>query len=152
MIITGFLLFLFVITCILLTVVILLQSSKGEGLASGAFGGTGMQSIFGGRGAGTFLSKLTTWLAIAFIVLALILAKFYGGSSAINPEELQKEQSQSAISETTEPLETTPEGETLEAETKTEAEGTKSEGVKEPTKTETPAEKSETPDETKGAP
>jgi len=152
MIITGFLLFLFVITCILLTVVILLQSSKGEGLASGAFGGTGMQSIFGGRGAGTFLSKLTTWLAIAFIVLALILAKFYGGSSAINPEELQKEQSQSAISETTEPLETTPEGETLEAETKTEAEGTKSEGVKEPTKTETPAEKSATPDETKGAP
>ncbi len=111
-----------------------------------------MQSIFGGRGAGTFLSKLTTWLAIAFIVLALILAKFYGGSSAINPEELQKEQSQSAISETTEPLETTPEGETLEAETKTEAEGTKSEGVKEPTKTETPAEKSATPDETKGGP
>jgi len=147
MIITGFLLFLFVITCILLTVVILLQSGKGEGLASGVFGGTGMQSIFGGRGAATFLSKFTTWLAIAFIVLALLLAKFYGGSSAPKLEELQKEQSQSAVSETTEAPATTPEGETPEAETG--AEGEKSEGA---TKTEVPAEKTETPNETKGGP
>ena len=37
-----------------------IQSAKGEGLA-GAFGGTSLTgTVFGGRGAATFLSKATT--------------------------------------------------------------------------------------------
>ena len=79
-IIVGFILVLFVPACILLPVIILLQDSKGEGLSSSAFGGAGgsMQSVLGGQGAATFLSKVTTWLAIGFMVMALFLMRFYG--------------------------------------------------------------------------
>lgn len=60
--------------CLGLIISVLLQSSKGEGLA-GAFGGGGMTgTVFGGRGAATFLAKATTVLAISFFASALILS------------------------------------------------------------------------------
>ncbi len=62
-----------VIVCIALIVVVLLQSSKGGGLA-GAFGGGGGQTMFGGQETATFLSRTTTYLAVAFMVLSLSLA------------------------------------------------------------------------------
>ena len=67
-IIVGFILVLFVPACILLPIIILLQDSKGEGLSSSAFGGAGgsMQSVLGGQGAATFLSKVTTWFQSGF--------------------------------------------------------------------------------------
>ena len=68
----ALLLIFFVLVALLQTVVILLQSSKGGGLA-GAFGGGGMNTAFGSRGTATFLSKLTTGFAVAFMVIALIL-------------------------------------------------------------------------------
>jgi preprotein translocase subunit SecG len=56
-----------VIICLGLMLVVLMQSSKGEGLA-GAFGGGGISgAVFGGRGAATFLSRATTVLAICFM-------------------------------------------------------------------------------------
>jgi preprotein translocase subunit SecG len=57
------------IVCILLVIVVLLQSAKGEGLA-GAFGGGGglTGAVFGGRGAASFLSKSTTILAVVFMI------------------------------------------------------------------------------------
>ena len=64
------------LVCILLVVVVLMQSSKGEGLA-GAFGGGGSGltgAVFGGRGAASFLSKATTVLAIIFMINCGILA------------------------------------------------------------------------------
>jgi len=77
-----FLLILHVIGCVGLIISILMQSSKGGGL-SGVFGGGGggMGSVFGGRGVASFLSKLTTILAIAFFVICLILGKITGPSS-----------------------------------------------------------------------
>ena len=61
-----------VIICIALVVVVLLQSSKGEGLAGSAFGGGGgggmSGAVFGGRGAASFLSKLTTIFAVVFML------------------------------------------------------------------------------------
>jgi preprotein translocase subunit SecG len=61
-----------IISCGLMLVV-LMQSSKGEGLA-GAFGGGGLSgAVFGGRGAATFLSKATTVLAILFMVSCITL-------------------------------------------------------------------------------
>jgi len=57
-----------VIVCVALIMVVLLQSSKGEGLAGTSFTGGMSGSVFGGRGAAGFLSKATTVLAIVFMV------------------------------------------------------------------------------------
>jgi len=68
----GFLLFLHIVVCILLIIIILLQSGKSADLA-GAFGGAGSQSTFGPRGTATILSKATTVLAVMFMVITLLL-------------------------------------------------------------------------------
>jgi preprotein translocase subunit SecG len=62
-----------VIICTALVITVLLQAGKGGGLA-GAFGGGAAQTIFGGRGAATFLSKATSWLAVGFMVMSILLA------------------------------------------------------------------------------
>ncbi len=56
----------------LLIIVVLLQSGKSADLA-GAFGGYGSQSTFGPRGTASFLSKMTTTLAILFMLSSLML-------------------------------------------------------------------------------
>jgi preprotein translocase subunit SecG len=61
-----------VVVCFVLILVVLLQSSKGGGLA-GAFGAGG-QTMFGGQETATFLSRMTTYLAVTFMVLSLVLA------------------------------------------------------------------------------
>lgn len=71
-----FLVVLHVLIAVLMVVVILMQSSKGGGLAGafgGAGGGGGSQSLFGGRGAASFLQKLTVALAIIFMLLAIAI-------------------------------------------------------------------------------
>jgi preprotein translocase subunit SecG len=62
----------FVINCLVLIVVVLLQSGKAADLA-GAFGGAGSQTAFGPRGAASALSSATTWCAIMFMICALAL-------------------------------------------------------------------------------
>ena len=59
--------------CLVLIVVVLLQTGKRADLA-GAFGGGGSQTAFGARGAATFLSKATTGAAILFMLTSLTLA------------------------------------------------------------------------------
>jgi len=69
--------------CIALMAAILLQSGKGGGLA-GTFGAGSSQTLFGGRGAATFLSRATTVLAVTFFVTSLTLgleASRSGGGS-----------------------------------------------------------------------
>ena len=69
---TIFLLILQMIVSLALIVVVLLQSGKSAGL-SGAIAG-GAEAIFGKKkGMDQFLSKITIWLAAAFMVLTLIL-------------------------------------------------------------------------------
>ena len=66
-----FVLLLHIASCIILILVVLLQSGKAADLA-GAFGGGGSQTAFGARGAQTFLSKMTTGAAVrTYNVLAL---------------------------------------------------------------------------------
>jgi preprotein translocase subunit SecG len=62
----------FVLNCLVLIIVVLLQSGKAADLA-GAFGGAGSQTAFGPRGAANVLSKATTWCAIMFMVCAFAL-------------------------------------------------------------------------------
>ena len=62
----------FVLNCLFLIVVVLLQSGKAADIA-GAFGGAGSQTAFGPRGAATVLSQATTWCAVMFMVCALAL-------------------------------------------------------------------------------
>jgi preprotein translocase subunit SecG len=63
----------FVLNCLVLVIVVLLQSGKAADLA-GAFGGAGSQTAFGPRGAATVLSQATTWCAVMFMVCAMALA------------------------------------------------------------------------------
>ncbi len=79
-----------IIVCLILVVVVLLQSGKAADLA-GAFGGMGSQTVFGPRGSATLLSKATTISAIIFMVTSLtlsILATRAGGSAT--PDLLKK--------------------------------------------------------------
>src|SRR6202451_1070347 len=62
----------FVMNCLVLIIIVLLQSGKAADLA-GAFGGAGSQTAFGPRGAATLLSQATTWCAVMFMICALAL-------------------------------------------------------------------------------
>jgi len=80
------LIILYVVVCIALVVIVLLQSGKGGGL-TGIFGsGGGGQTIFGAR-AGDVMTKTTTVLAVCFMVFSLVLAIL----SANRTSSLEKE-------------------------------------------------------------
>lgn len=60
-----------ILACFFLIAIVLLQSGKGAEMGA-AFGGSS-QTLFGSRGAATFLNKLTTIAAIVFMLTSLIL-------------------------------------------------------------------------------
>jgi preprotein translocase subunit SecG len=62
-----------VLVCVMVMLVVLIQPGKSGGLGA-ALGGAGAQQIFGGRGAGNFLTR-TTWIAASvFFVTSITLA------------------------------------------------------------------------------
>jgi preprotein translocase subunit SecG len=70
-------------------VVVLMQSSKGDGL-SGTFGGAAgsMGTMFGTRRTADFLSKGTWWLAGSLAILAIAINLFFlPGQAAANQKE-----------------------------------------------------------------
>ncbi len=68
------LILLLVLDCLALTVVVLLQSGKGGGLAAGFGGaGTGME-MMGSRQTATFLHNATKWLGGAFLVICFAIS------------------------------------------------------------------------------
>jgi preprotein translocase subunit SecG len=69
---TTLLIIIHVIACIFLISIVLLQSGKGAEMGA-AFGGSS-QTIFGSRGASTFLNKLTTSAAVVFMLTSLTLS------------------------------------------------------------------------------
>lgn len=79
---SAFLMVIHVFVCVFLIISILLQSSKGGGLAGMFGGGGGMGSVFGGRGAASFLSKVTLWLGVGFAVTSISIALMSLGSSS----------------------------------------------------------------------
>ncbi|HEV8397820.1 MAG TPA: preprotein translocase subunit SecG [Vicinamibacterales bacterium] len=63
----------YVITCMVLVLVILLQQGKGGDIAN-AFGGGASQAAFGARSGATVLSRATAIGAIIFVVGAIVLS------------------------------------------------------------------------------
>ena len=65
-----------VIMCIALIMIVLLQTGKGADMGA-AFGGA-TQTVFGSSGPAGFLNKLTTAVAILFMITSLTLCYFSG--------------------------------------------------------------------------
>lgn len=80
---------LFGLTCVVLILIILIQKGRGGGL-SAAFGGGGGSSILGSK-TGDFLTWVTIILVGFFLLLAVVMGKFYRpspgsyGESAVPP-------------------------------------------------------------------
>ena len=79
----GLAVFIFVVVCILLMGIILLQSSKTGGMGA-AMGGGAINTAFGGQGADKLLVKITSGLAVAFMGLAIIIGMMKNPDSRID--------------------------------------------------------------------
>lgn len=78
-IVEGLLWVLFVLACLLVSAVILLQEGKGGGLGE-AFGGAGAQT-FGVKAGG--ITKFTGYLAVGIVILAVAITNMRSGSSLV---------------------------------------------------------------------
>ena len=72
-----------VAACIFMVAVVLLQSGKGAEMGA-SFGSSGSQSVFGAGGGTTFLNKLTTGVAVIFILTSLTLAYISGQPTSLS--------------------------------------------------------------------
>ncbi len=82
-----------VIVSIGLILVVLLQTGKGADMGA-VFGGSS-STIFGSSGAGNFLTRLTTGMAIVFMITSLTLGYFSGkkpSSSLFDRGKIELEQ------------------------------------------------------------
>ncbi len=64
-----------VVIAVALVGLVLIQQGKGAD-AGAAFGGGASQTVFGSQGSGSFLTRMTTFLAIVFFVTSFSLAVF----------------------------------------------------------------------------
>ncbi len=65
-----------VLACLFLIVIVLLQTGKGAEMGA-VFGGSS-STVFGSSGAGNFLTRLTTGVAVLFMCTSLSLTYFSG--------------------------------------------------------------------------
>jgi len=86
--VTITILFLIVISIVLMAVV-LMQSSKGNGL-SGPIGGSSVTMAFGVRRTSDILSKTTSALAVILMVGCIVVNLMIGGSGAVDESIIQK--------------------------------------------------------------
>jgi preprotein translocase subunit SecG len=75
-----------VIVCLMLMLVVLIQPGKSGGLGA-ALGGAGAQQIFGGRGAGNFLTR-TTWIAATVFFVTSVTLAYVSTSTGDSLEDL----------------------------------------------------------------
>ena len=79
----GVAIFIFVMICIMLMGIILLQSSKTGGMGT-AMGGQAINTAFGGHGADKLLVRTTSGLAVAFMTMAIIIGMMDNPASRID--------------------------------------------------------------------
>jgi preprotein translocase subunit SecG len=66
------LIIIYLIVALCLIGLVLIQHGKGADMGA-SFGAGSSATIFGSSGSGNFLTKATTWLAIAFFAISLVL-------------------------------------------------------------------------------
>jgi preprotein translocase subunit SecG len=71
---TGILLIVQIVLVVMITIAVLLQKSSSIGL--GAYSGSN-ESVFGAKGPGSFLAKVTFFLGFVFVVNTIALGYFY---------------------------------------------------------------------------
>ena len=76
-----------VIACIFLILTVLLQAGKGGGVGV-ALGGQTSAQVFGGRGAGSFLERLTAGTAVVFMLTSMSLAYIASQSDSARLQKL----------------------------------------------------------------
>ncbi len=131
----AFVIVLQVLVALFLIMVVLLQPGN-RGGASAALGGAGSDTVFGARGANTFLSKITFGAAICFMLTNMALS--FMSSSRPNKSVLD------ALEHTSVPASSASAGAPVDAQkaadTEKVPEAPAAEPVKEPVKAEAPAE------------
>ena len=88
------------VACLALIAIVLLQTGKGAEMGA-AFGGAS-QTLFGGTGGSSFMSKLTTGAAIVFMITSLLLSYMYrpgyrGGRSVMTDIPIEQPQAQPPV-------------------------------------------------------
>ena len=93
-----------ILVCLALIGIVLIQGGKGA-QAGASFGGGGSNTVFGATGGQSFLSKMTTGVAVIFMLTSLALAIFWGqsGSSSIMPDQVAPTASSSPMSTSSAP-------------------------------------------------
>ena len=79
-----------IILCFVLMLVILLQPGKGADVGAAFGGGGGSSTIFGPRGAGSFLTQATTIVAVLFMGTSITLA-IYSNASVASGSDVEQE-------------------------------------------------------------
>ena len=74
--VSNLLLVIHLVLAVTIVILVLLQQGKGADMGA-AFGGGSSQSLFGARGSGNFLTKVTAVLATTFFITSLTLAYLY---------------------------------------------------------------------------
>jgi preprotein translocase subunit SecG len=64
------------ILCVILVGLVLVQQGKGADLGA-AFGSGSSNSVFGASGATSFITKLTTGIAVSFMITSILLINLY---------------------------------------------------------------------------
>ncbi len=73
-----------VLVSVAIIAIVLLQAGKGADIGS-AFGGGGSQAVFGSMGTPTILGKITTTVAIIFMLTSFSLALLSARHSSVVP-------------------------------------------------------------------
>lgn len=82
----SILLVVYVLLAFALIGLILIQHGKGAD-AGAAFGSGASGTVFGSAGSGSFLTKLTTWLAVVFFALCIGLAYLSANKHSTNAKD-----------------------------------------------------------------
>lgn len=69
-----------VVVCVVLILVVLLQAGRGSTMGL-SFGGGASQTVFGSSGGKNFFARLTSGLAIVFMVTSILLSIFSSRSA-----------------------------------------------------------------------